>query len=83
MEALPDSIVAELSRDQEQLYLLARAVQNGSIAETVAFKRLGALNHASIWSEIMAHVVRCEPQTIAQLNTVVKDFTCYRRGSLL
>ena len=29
----------------------------------------------SLWSQVMAHVARCEPETIAQLKTVVEDFT--------
>ena len=43
---MPTELVTSLSHDQQLLYRLARAVQSGSVPETVARQRIGPLNHA-------------------------------------
>ena len=43
---LPAAVIQELSTDQQLLYLLAAAVQSGSVDNKTAGRRIGPLNHA-------------------------------------
>ena len=46
VEEIADVVVAQLSHDQQRLYLLSRAVQDGIASTQTAGARTGALNHA-------------------------------------
>ena len=46
LPVLPDSIVKDLSRDQELLYKYSRAVDTGILPDNVANQKPGSINHA-------------------------------------
>ncbi|XP_043238696.1 uncharacterized protein LOC122390101 [Amphibalanus amphitrite] len=61
---LPAAVIQELSTDQQLLYLLAAAVQSGSVDNKTAGRRIGPLNHAR-WLTLAARLLRLYVSTVA------------------
>ena len=63
VEEMPEETVKQLSTDQELLYRLARAVQCGSVSDSVARRKIGEPNHArwlTLGSRILRHYMSTE-----------------------
>ena len=62
VEEIPGQLLKELSVDQELLYRLAWAVQNGHLPDATAGRAIGALNHAR-WLTLAARLLRLYAST--------------------